>query len=123
MEHYKKEFSVGKETDWSKYEKEYAERLRIAVKEMRSIAEEANYLLLSHLKHIGRPTEMRYVDRVIMLLLKDIFKVSNRKMANFISVFSAFTGISTGYKTVERLYSDPYRYYRFWIIVELQDWQ
>lgn len=107
VEHYKEEFSVEKETNWSAYEKDYSERLKMAVKEMRSIAEEANSLLLSNLKRIGRPTEMQYIDRVVMLLLKDIFKVSNRKMANFISVFSPFTGLSTGYKTVERLYSDP----------------
>ncbi len=50
---------------------------------------------------------MPYIDKTLMLLLKDIFKVSNRKMANFLSVFSPFTGFNTGYKTVERVYSDP----------------
>lgn len=107
VEHYKETYSVERKIDWSAYEKEYSERLKIAVKGMRSIAEEVNYLLLSNLKCIGRPTKLPYIDKTLMLLLKDIFKVSNRKMANFLSVFSPFTRFETGYKTVERLYSDP----------------
>lgn len=113
VELYKQKYSVEKEIDWSTYEKEYSKRMKIAVTEMRSIAEEANYLLLPNLKCIGRPTEMPYVDKTLMLLLKDIFKVSNRKMANFLSVFSPFTTFDPGYKTVERLYSDPI----IWIII------
>jgi len=107
VEHYREKYSVEREINWSTYEREYSERLKAAVNEMRSIAEEANYLLLLNLKCIGKPTETPYVDKVLMLLLKDIFKVSNRKMANFLSVFSPFTKVSASYKTVERLYSDP----------------
>jgi len=107
VEHYREKYSAEREINWSTYEREYSERLKAAVNEMRSIAEEANYLLLLNLKCIGKPTEIPYVDKVLMLLLKDIFKVSNRKMANFLSVFSPFTKVSASYKTVERLYSDP----------------
>lgn len=113
VELYKEKYSIEKETDWSLYEREYSERLKIAVKEMRPIVEEASYLLLSNVKCIGRPPETQYVDKVIMLLLKDIFKVSNRKMANFLSVFSTFTKISVSYKTVERLYSNQ----TVWMII------
>ena len=107
VELYKDEYSIDKKRNWKEYEKGYAERLRVAAKEIRQITAEANYLLHSNLKCIGRPTETAYIDKTVMLLLKDIFEVSNRKMANFLLFFSPFTGIETCYKTVERLYSDP----------------
>lgn len=106
VNYYKGKYHVEKQRDWSEYEKEYSNRLKVAVTEIRPIAEEASYLLLRNLKIIGRPTKVPYVDKVIMLLLKDIFKVGNRKMANFLSVFSPFTRFKTSYKTVERTYSN-----------------
>ena len=42
----------------------------------------------------------------MILLLKDIFQLSNRKMANFLSFFTVLTDIDISYKTVERTYSD-----------------
>ena len=106
-EHYREKYGVDKEMNWVKYEKEYAERLRACLREMRPIVKEASQPLLSCLTLIGRPQETSLVDKVVILLLKDIFHVSNRKMANFLSVFSPVNNISTGYKTIERLYSNP----------------
>jgi transposase len=45
-------------------------------------------------------------QKMLILLLKDIFQLSNRKMANLITFFSALTGVDTSYKTIERAYSD-----------------
>lgn len=106
IELYKKEYSVGTETDWAHYEQEYAKRLQIAMKELKPIIREA-YVSFCKVKIIGRPSGTQIVDKVAILLLKDIFHISNRRMANFLSVFSPIAGISVSYKTVERLYSDP----------------
>ena len=107
VELYKEKYSIDKKRDWQEYEKGYSERLRIAAREIRSIVAEANYLLLLNLKCIGRKSAINYTDKTVILLLKDIFEISNRKMARFLAFFSAFTGIEVSYKTVERLYSDP----------------
>ena len=107
VELYKEKYAIDKKRDWQKYERDYTERLEVAAREMRPIVAEANHLLLHNLKHIGRMSAIGYTDKTMILLLKDIFEVSNRKMACFLKFFSTFTGIETSYKTVERLYSDP----------------
>ncbi|MBI4176184.1 MAG: ISNCY family transposase [Candidatus Aenigmarchaeota archaeon] len=56
---------------------------------------------------MGKPSGVPVPKKVLILLLKDIFKLSNRKMANMLAMFSALTGIDLSYKTVERAYSDP----------------
>ena len=54
----------------------------------------------------GRPQTVPITKKVMILLLKDIFQLSNRKMANMLALFSALTGIKLSYKSVERIYSD-----------------
>ena len=82
IELYKEKYFVDKKRNWKEYEKEYSERLRIATNEIRPIIAEANYLLLQNLKCIGRKPAVNYTDKTVILLLKDIFEVSNRKMAS-----------------------------------------
>ncbi len=107
VEYYRRDYAVESKKDWAQYEKEYAERIKTALRELKPIIHEA-YAPLQDTKFIGRPVETQIIDKVVILLLKDIFHISNRKMANFLSVFSPISEISMSYKTVERLYSDPF---------------
>jgi transposase len=54
----------------------------------------------------GKPPKIPITKKILVLLLKDIFQLSNRKMANFLAFFTVLTGIDISYKTVERIYSD-----------------
>ncbi len=55
----------------------------------------------------GRKPDLELKQKVITLLLKELFGESNRMMASMLAVFSLLSGIDVSYKTVERLYSDP----------------
>ncbi len=55
----------------------------------------------------GRKSTLELRQKVIILLLKELFGKSNRLMACMLELFSILSGIDTSYKTVERLYSDP----------------
>ena len=57
-------------------------------------------------KRLGRPPKLPVVKRVLILLLKDIFQLSNRKMATLLPFFKALNDVEISYKTVERIYSD-----------------
>jgi transposase len=98
--------NVSRETDWQKYEKEYAERLRYVGKELNNFARSA----ISHIdikrSKIGRPEKLLLQQKVVALLLKVIFEKHNRPMAGLLSLFGAFIGIDVSYKKIERLYSD-----------------
>ena len=63
---------------------------------MKPIIYEA-YAPLQDTKFIGRPVETQIIDKVVILVLKDIFHISNRKTANFLSVFSPVSEISVSY--------------------------
>ena len=106
IEYYKGKYSVGGRRDWRMYEKEYRKRLETAVKEIKPIIEEATATLIGNIKQIGSPSAISLQNKILMLLLKDIFDTSNRKTARLLPLFSDLSGISTSYKTVERLYSD-----------------
>ncbi len=107
IEYYKEKYSVKTSRDWGKYEREYRNRVMTAVKEMRPIIKEATTVLTKNIKHIGRPFEVSLEDKVILLLLKDIFDTSNRKTSKLLPLFEGLSRLSITYKTVERLYSDP----------------
>lgn len=91
--------------DWRTYEQRLALRIKTAAQELEPIAKEA-YSMIKLSGNMGRPQEVPVHKKVILLLLKDIFQLSNRKMANFLAFFTALTGIDISYKTVERIYSD-----------------
>ena len=80
---YREKYGVQKDRDWVHYEKEYSRRLEIALTEIRPIIAESASELLRNIKHIGRPVEISIVDKVLMLLMKDIFSLSNRRTAGF----------------------------------------
>ena len=103
---YRDQYGVQKDRDWGHYEREYSRRLEIALIEIRPIIAESASEVLRNIKHIGRPVRISIVDKVLMLLMKDIFSLSNRRTARFLPVLKPISEIRTTYKTVERLYSD-----------------
>lgn len=107
IEYYKEKYSVKTERNWGEYEKEYKNRLNAAANEIRPIVKAAAAPLVKNTRRIGRPLKTSVEDKVMMLLLKDIFDTSNRKTARLLPLFGKLRGVSTTYKTVERLYSDP----------------
>lgn len=110
VELYKKKYSEDRKIrdgkrDWRTYEQRLALRIKTAAKELEPIAKEA-YFMIKLANNMGRPESVPVYKKVMLLLLKDIFQLSNRKMANFLAFFTALTGIDISYKTVERIYSD-----------------
>ena len=107
IEYYRGKYSVKTERDWEKYEREYRNRMVTAVRELRPIIKEATVTLVGNIRHIGRPSKISMEDKVILLLLKDIFDTSNRKTSKLLPLFDGLSELFITYKTVERLYSDP----------------
>ena len=104
---YKKEFSSQKPTDWKTYEKQWAQRLRTALKEVKTVIDQAEKRVRIKPKHFGRPPKAQVKQKVLILLAKDLAQFSGRKMANLLPLFSLFDDVDVSYKTIERAYSDP----------------
>ena len=104
---YKKEFSEQKPTDWKTYEKQWANRLRTALKEVKNVIEESDNCIKIRPKRFGRPPKAKAKQKVLILSAKDLVQFSNRKMANLLPLFSLFDDVDISYKTIERAYSDP----------------
>jgi transposase len=107
IEHYK-ETTEDKKRDWRTYEQKFAERVKTAMKELSPLIEEAiaSFKVYKGETRGSKPS-ITLKQKVILLLLKHLFGRSNRAMANMLVVFSLLTDVDVGYKTVERLYSDP----------------
>jgi len=106
---YKKKYSKDKEKrDWRTYEQRLGMRMREAARELKPIIKEANSMIKVVKKDKrGSLSKVSPEQKVMILLLKTIFHLSNRKMANFLFFFTSLTDIDISYKTVERAYSDP----------------
>jgi len=105
---YRKNYSKDVKRDWRTYEQRLAHRIRTAAKELEPVIQEAYSMIeVSTDENRGRPPEITIPQKVLLILIKKIFQLSNRKMANLLAFFSMLTGIDTSYKTVERSYSDP----------------
>lgn len=106
VEMYRKKYSKDNKRDWRTYEQRVARRIKLASKELRPVIEEAYSMIEVSRPRGGRPRETTVPKCVLVLLIKDIFRLSNRKMANMLAMFTALTDIDISYKTVERIYSD-----------------
>jgi transposase len=104
---YKKEFSDHKPTDWKTYEKQWANRLRTALKEIKHVIDEAEQTIKVKPKKFGRPPKASAKQKALILSAKDLAQFSGRKMANLLPLFSLFDDVDISYKTIERAYSDP----------------
>jgi len=104
---YKQKYSVKPERDWRTYEQRLARRMKKAAEEIEPIIEEAYSAIdTTRPDERGRPPKITVTKKVLILLLKDIFQLSNRKMSNLLMFFALLTGIDVSYKSIERAYSD-----------------
>ncbi len=104
---YKKEFSNQKPTDWRAYEKQWANRIRIALEEITATIDQAAETIRTKPKLFGRPPITTAKQKTLILLQKDLAQFSNRKMASLLPMFTALSDVETSYKTIERAYSNP----------------
>lgn len=95
-----------KKRDWRTCEQRLMHKIKGAIRNMDPLVEESISTIEIERKQ-GREPELTLKQKVILLLLKEIFDRSNRNMASMIDLFSMLSGIDVSYKTVERLYSDP----------------
>lgn len=103
---YKAKYAKEPVRDWRTYEQRIALRIKTAAMEIDPLVEEAYGMIRIVRSKQGRPSGVSTPKKVLLLLLKDIFQLSNRKMANFLAMFTALTGIDISYKSVERCYTD-----------------
>jgi transposase len=100
-----KETKEEQKRDWRTYEQRLMKRVREAIKNLEPLVDEA--IRFEKHKGKGRVSKLSLKQKVILLLLKQLFGKSNRMMASMLAIFSLLSGIDVSYKTVERLYSDP----------------
>src|SRR3989338_11385620 len=81
-------------------------KIKEAVRNIDPLVEEAVATIKIE-KGQGRNSELMLKQKVVLLLIKEIFDRSNINMASMMALFSLLSGIDVSYKTVERLYSDP----------------
>jgi len=101
-----KQTHPGKKRDWRTYEQQLTRKVKHAIRNIEPLVEEA----VSTIKienGQGREPDLTLKQKVALLLVKEIFDRSNRNMASMLDLFSLLSGLDVGYKTVERLYSDP----------------
>ena len=102
ISHYRDEFSLPVTVDWKDYEFFYRERMKGMALELRAMIDDSSSLVVDE---FGRPSLLNAKEKVFVILVKEIFRLSNRKAAYLLPLLGVEKGIS--YKTVERLYSDP----------------
>lgn len=104
LEKHRKEHGQ-KEMDYAKYEKEFKQRFRKAMKELDSLIEKAT-INLKFYRGKGDKPSLKIDQRLRLLLISQLAGKSNRMMAYMTKLFSVITGIDRSYKTIERLYSN-----------------
>ena len=102
MSRYREEFSMPVTTNWREYEYFYRQRMKGMALELRAMIEESSSFMV---EEFGRPSLLDAREKVFVFLVKEIFRLSNRKAAYLLPLLGISKDIS--YKTVERLYSDP----------------
>jgi len=101
---YRENLSIPVVTDWKDYEFLYREKMKGMALELRAMIDESSSLVVDD---FGRPSLLNAREKVFIILVKEIFRLSNRKAAYLLPLLGITKEIS--YKTVERLYSDPLR--------------
>jgi len=104
-----KQYKEGKEEkkrDWRTYEQRLMHRIKEGIRNLEPLIDEATKVVEVH-RGKGRKPDITLKQKVILILLKELFGKSNRMMASMLSVFSLLSNVDISYKTVERLYSDP----------------
>ncbi len=99
---YREKFSVLVVTNWKDYEFFYKQRMKGIAIELKVMIDESYSFIIDD---FGRPSLLDAKEKVFIILVKEIFRLSNRKAAYLLHLLGIEKEIS--YKTVERLYSDP----------------
>ncbi|EQD75490.1 ISA1214-6 transposase, partial [mine drainage metagenome] len=94
-----------KERDWRTYEQEFTQRIKIAMKDLDPLVNEA-VSAIRIVPGTGHPHSLTLEQRAKLLLIKQLVGESNRMFANMLAIFSILSDIDVSYKTIERLYSD-----------------
>ena len=102
LSQYREMFSIPVVTDWKDYEFFYKERMKGMALELRAMIDESSSVFVDE---FGRNPLLEAKEKVFVVLVKEIFRLSNRKAAYLLPLLGIGKEIS--YKTVERLYSDP----------------
>ena len=102
---YREQYSRHTVRDWSEYEQSYEQRIKRAARELYTVVKSASSIIRYADSGMGRPPKVTPEQKVVILQLKAIFQLSNRKMAGLLSLFGPLTDIDISYKTVERAYS------------------
>ncbi len=102
MSRYREQFSIPVTTNWRDYEYLYRQRMKGMALELRAMIDESSSFVV---EEFGRPSLLEAREKVFVILVKEIFRLSNRKAAYLLPLLGISKDIS--YKTVERLYSDP----------------
>jgi len=91
--------------DTTEYEREFKKRIKMAIKILKPITDEAtNGLRICRGK--GNKSCLKPNEKLRLILIHQLFGKSNRMMSNALLLFSLMTGVDVSYKTIERLYSD-----------------
>ena len=102
---YREQYARHRGRDWSAYGQSYEQRIKCAARELYTVVKSASSIILPADSGMGRPPKVTPEQKVVILLLKEIFGLSNRKMADLLALFGPLTGIDISYKSVERAYS------------------
>jgi transposase len=103
---YKEKYSEEPKRDWRTYEQRLALRMKKAAEEIEPVVEEAYSMINVSRDGRGRPEKIPVTKKVLLLLVKEIFRLSNRRMSSLLMFFTSLTGIDVSYKTIGRCYSD-----------------
>jgi len=104
LNEYKKKFSF-KRKNGSNYEKDFMKKIKLAIKNLNPLINEATKILIIDDK-IGRPFKLSLKQKLTLILLQQLVGKSNRMMTYLLDIFFMAFGIDISYKTIERLYSD-----------------
>ena len=94
-----------KERNWRTYEQEFAQRIKVAMKELDPLINEA-VSKIQIVPRPGHPNTLTLEQRVKLLMIKQLVGESNRIFSNMLAIFSTLSCIDVSYKVIERLYSD-----------------
>lgn len=93
--------------DWRTYRQQKTHRMRRAARELKGLVHKAaKDLEIIKDNNRGAKPILDPEEKTLLLLLKEIFKLSNRDMSDMLFFFNVMSGEDVSYKTIERIYSD-----------------
>ncbi len=84
---YREQYARHTIRNWSRYERSYEQRIKCAARELYTVVKSASSIIAAVDGGMGRPPKVTPEQKVVILLLKAIFQLSNRKMAGLLDLF------------------------------------